>query len=101
MNERRSDMEQRKLDETALAKKSDGTPFALEVKTLIVGAQPRRQIALGDPDGLVRAVGNLASEVRGIVWNEDKLHLILSGGDELRFEPEMLPAAGIFFRRKR
>src|SRR2546430_11292311 len=28
----------------------------IEIKTLIVGAQPRRQIAFGEPDRLVRAV---------------------------------------------
>jgi len=75
-------------------------PVSIEVKNLVVGQQPRRQIALGEPEGLVRAVGNLGKEVQGIIWNEDRLHLVLKGGDELRFEPEMIPTAGIFFRRK-
>jgi len=84
-----------------LATRSPQGPVGIEVKTLIVGAQPRTQIALGDPTSFTLAITRLAERVRGIVWNEDRIHLILDGsGMEVRFDPEMLPSAGMFFRRK-
>ncbi len=73
----------------------------IEVKNLIVDALPRTQLALGDIGSLAALVDQAKETVKGVVWNETRITLMTDNpSKEISYEPELHPAAEMFFQRE-
>ena len=90
------DMDLEKIDEATIL----GKPFNLEIKNLVVTPMPSTKIGLGDVDSLRRFVINRI-DIEAIVWNEDRITLLTeSKNDQIAYQPEIHPAAKLFFRHE-
>lgn len=84
-------------NENALAKAEP--PAQIEIKNLVVSPLPMKHILLGDPEGLVKMVGN-RDDVEGILWSEGAICVMVDGNTQLTFKPELYPQAQMFFGRE-
>lgn len=92
-----------KTEQTKLAPQEAAMrdPVTIEVKNLIVDALPRIQLALGDIGSLAALVDQARDTVKGVVWNETRITLMTDNpAKEISYEPELHPAAEMFFQRE-
>jgi len=69
----------------------------IEVKNLIVSPAPMRRIRLGTVESMLAAVSDPRNEVKAVVWNERRIHLVTGNGMDISFKPIFDRSTTVFF----